>query len=462
MGRANIPFLAFNRGLISPKALARVDIDRTRLSAETYVNWLPATQGSMSLRPGTKFKGSSRNDTGAEFLEFVASTDDVALVELTGGTMRLWIGDDAHELELLSRPAVDTTVSFADTGWVNASTGGSIAATTSVDIIPTMTAATTNGVTITASSQNTSLGGGREGDAWAVGDDNTFTMWQDTGDFSGVGTLPSWLNVNFGADTGNRKAVVAYSLRAASSASILDNAPRSWRLITSNFDTGTYANDTGKWTLQDSRSNEQNWATSEKRTYTTPEGDTGTVTPRRHWRLFVTQVDTGVGDRSGELDIAEIEMFVNSTAATRQVSFQNNQLFLNAASIGAIAKAKKRVIVSDTGTEHSLDIVVARGPVTLRVGSTDGDDDYISETSIGTGHHNLAFTPQGNFWITLQNDDPVDRIVSSLTIGDSGTVEVSAPWGANDLANVRYDQSADVVYVNCASAPSINWRRMLR
>ena len=27
MARANVPFLAFNRGLVSPKALARVDLD---------------------------------------------------------------------------------------------------------------------------------------------------------------------------------------------------------------------------------------------------------------------------------------------------------------------------------------------------------------------------------------------------------------------------------------------------
>lgn len=113
----------------------------------------------MSLRPGTKYFGSSYRDTGAQWLEFVAATDDVALVELTNdtgtgeGVMRLWIGSDAHELALLGRPAVATTVSLTDTGWVDASTGG-IVATNAVDIIPTMTAATTNGVTITASSAN--------------------------------------------------------------------------------------------------------------------------------------------------------------------------------------------------------------------------------------------------------------------------------------------------------------------
>ena len=106
--------------------------------------------------------------------------------------------------------------------------------------------------------------------------------------------------------------------------------------------------------------------------------------------------------------------------------------------------------VSDTGSEHSLAIAVERGPLTLRVGSSQRDDDYVSETSIGTGYHNLAFTPTGtSFWVTLQSDQVVDRIIGSLEIGDSGTVEITAPWDTGDLGNIRYDQSADVVYVDC-------------
>src|SRR3990167_3787794 len=103
MARQNVPFLAFNRGLISPKALARVDLDRTRLSAEVFTNFIAHTQGSLTIRPGTKYFGSSLNDTGAEFLEFVASTDDVALPELTHQKMRVWLGRDAHSLSLLGR-----------------------------------------------------------------------------------------------------------------------------------------------------------------------------------------------------------------------------------------------------------------------------------------------------------------------------------------------------------------------
>jgi hypothetical protein len=443
LARQNVPFISIgNRGLISPKALARVDLDRTRLSAEVFTNWIGKTQGALTIRPGTKYFGSSLNDTGAEWIEFVASTDDVALLELTHEKMRVWLGEDAHALELLARPAVDTTVGITDTGWSNASTGGAFA-TSAVNAIPAMTGNTTNGVTVSAKSFQTlddAIDTG--GNPWHAADNSqSKSRWQDTG--TAHSNLPSWWKVNFGS--GNAQAITSYSIRAPNFPTPLPMTPKSWELIRSNFDTGTFAVDTGKWGLEDARSSQTGWAVNERRSYELPGADTGTIEAYRYWRLTFKAVNN-ITD-SGAVSVNEIEMFTASQA--QQVKLQGGQRVLNASAIGSRAKAVKRVLVSDTGTEHSLAITVERGPVTLRVGSTNGDDDYISETALGTGYHNLAFTPSGNFWITLQSDAVVDRIVSSLSIGDSGTVEIASPWQSSDLNNVRYDQSADVVYVDC-------------
>ena len=126
MAKSTVPILAFNRGLISPLALARVDLDRTRLSASLMTNWLPKTQGAMIIRPGTKFRGSSLNDTGAYFIEFVARTDDAALLEITEGKMRIW-DVDTGTISLLGRPTIGIlSLSATYTGWLNASTGGTL------------------------------------------------------------------------------------------------------------------------------------------------------------------------------------------------------------------------------------------------------------------------------------------------------------------------------------------------
>lgn len=421
MSRANIPFVSIgNRGIISPLALARIDLDRTRLSAEVFTNFIGKTQGALAIRPGTKYRGSSFSDTGATWIEFVASTDDVALVEVTHQKMRIWLGDDAHEIALLGRPAVDTILSITDTGWDNDSTGGA-SSPSQTDLIPTMTSGTTSGVTITDGDHQSSQPG------WFVGDNNTATEW----DSENLDTGVNWVAIDFGS--GNAVKVRSHTIRATHLSGFLSRTPASWELKGSN--------DGSTWTTEVTVSGQTGWAVSEKRTFfDTGWSDTG-ANAWRHWKWQ--------GREAKRIEFSELELFGDTGGSATQMSVAGGRMVLNAGSIGAIARAKKRVIVSDTGTEHSLAINIDRGPVTLRVGSTDGDDDYISETALGTGYHNLAFTPQGDFWVTLQTDALVDRIVGSLEIGDSGTVEITAPWEASDLDNIRYDQSADVVYVDC-------------
>lgn len=430
MARGNVPFLAFNRGLVSPKALARVDLDRTRLSAETFTNWLAKSQGAMRLRPGTVWNGSSYSDTGAEFIEFVASTDDVALLEMTKERMRIWLPSDTGntwetpvqhgEFVPMARPKVDTTVTLADTGWSNTSTGGVAAASIeSTDSIPDMTAETTSGVTVS------DTGGAFAGnEAWMAADDDNATSW-----FHSAESEATW-QVDFGA--GNTKAIKRYSIRATADSLFLSRTPSAWQFQRSA--------DGVTWTTEDTQGSETAWAVSEKRTFTIE--DTG-ATAARFWRFNFSANSGG----SASLTAAEFEFFAGGQST--QVRSLGSKMRFNATAIGSLARLEKRVIVSDTGTEHSLAIKIGRGPVTMRVGSSQRDDDYISETSLGTGWHNLAFTPQGDFWITLQSDAIVDRIVDSLTIGDSGTVEVTTDFDASNIEDIRYDQSADVVFVDC-------------
>ncbi len=105
MPKQNVGLLAFNRGRISRLGLARTDIERTAMSAETMTNWMPRVLGSMMLRPGLGYLGATRSNLAARYLPFVFSTDDTALVELTDLTMRVWVND-----VLITRPAVSSAV----------------------------------------------------------------------------------------------------------------------------------------------------------------------------------------------------------------------------------------------------------------------------------------------------------------------------------------------------------------
>lgn len=105
---------------------------------------------------------------------------------------------------------------------------------------------------------------------------------------------------------------------------------------------------------------------------------------------------------------------------------------------------------ANVGVEHALRIVIARGPVMLRVGSSVGGDDYITETTLQTGTHSLALTPTGNFNIRFFSRRIPVVWVNSCELESSGVVQITTPWTSADLNNIRYDQSADVVFVACS------------
>lgn len=258
--RQAIAYLAFNRGLVSRLALARADIKRIGLSAETMVNWRPRVLGSMMLRPGQAYLGNTYNNAQARYLPFVFATDDTSLIEVTAGGIRIWIND-----VLLSRVAVLTSV----------------------------------------------LNG-------------TFT-----------GSLASW----------------------------------------------TDASDAGGATA---------WA-------------------------------------AGNL----LTLTGNGTA--RGISYQ-------LVNVGG----------ADQGKEHALRVTVERGPVVFKVGAALGSDSYVTETTLDTGTHSLAFTPTGNFYVQFSNSLARVVRVSTCTIELVGAVVLPCPWSASDLVNIRGgadSQSADVVYL---------------
>lgn len=261
MPKQTVALQAFNRGIVSPRALARTDIKQIALAAETMVNWMPRVLGSMMLRPGFAYLGSSSADAKARYLPFVYSTDDTALIEVTDSNVRIWISD-----AVVSRGSVSSAV--------------------------------TNG----------------------------------------------------------------------------------------NFDT-----DVASWTDADESGATSAWVTG---------GYLGLT-----------------GDSTG------------TNAAIRRQTIT--------------------VAAADQGDEHALRIVIQRGPVTLRIGSTSGGDEYITETSLDTGEHSLAFTPTGDFYIQFSSRLKRQVLVSSCNVESSGAVSITAPWVLADLGKIRADQSGDIIFIAC-------------
>lgn len=261
MTRQRKELLAFNRGVISSRGLARIDIERMAMSADIQTNWMPRVLGSMMLRPGLEYINNTNGNNPTRMLPFTFEVDDQAHIEISDDRLRVLV-DDA----LISRPTVSATITNPNFA-------------------------------------------------------SDVTGWTDNDD---VGGTSSWVN------------------------------------------DATYG---GVLSL--------------------------------------------VGD--------------DTNAAIRTQS----------------------VTVTETGVEHALDIDVVRGTVTLRVGSTDGDDDYIAEAQLGRGLHKLAFTPTGTFWIQLSSTTEHEVWVTSVDMSPSGVMFFVSPWEAADLPKLRWDQSGDVIYLAC-------------
>lgn len=116
----------------------------------------------------------------------------------------------------------------------------------------------------------------------------------------------------------------------------------------------------------------------------------------------------------------------------------------------AIRTQTVTVAGGDFNKEHAFRIVVQRGPVTLRVGSTSGGDEYIAETTLLTGTHSLAFTPTAtNVFVRLSNRNNYKSLVDSINVEAAGAMEITTPWTTANLPLVRSTQSADVVFCAC-------------
>ena len=132
-------------------------------------------------------------------------------------------------------------------------------------------------------------------------------------------------------------------------------------------------------------------------------------------------------------------------------TISSDKLTLNLVASGGVATATSlgTLGIGDGGKRHALRVVVERGPVKFRVGTTSGGDDYIATTTLDTGTHSLSFVPSANFYVQFEGILRLNKIVSSCTLEASGVMTLTTPYTEDDLQLIRTEQSADVVFVAC-------------
>lgn len=133
---------------------------------------------------------------------------------------------------------------------------------------------------------------------------------------------------------------------------------------------------------------------------------------------------------------------------------KDNSLYLRGSGEGR-ARTYQTLSVAggDLNVEHGIRVTVNFGPVRMRVGTTVQGDE-LADTLLEKGVHQLAFTPVlGDITIEFSNDEDYNVIVAECAIF-TGDVLLTTPWStADQLRSLRWDQSADRVYVAADGVP---------
>lgn len=112
----------------------------------------------------------------------------------------------------------------------------------------------------------------------------------------------------------------------------------------------------------------------------------------------------------------------------------------------------QQVTTGDANIKHTLRIVIQRGPVVVKIGSSAGASDYFTTTA-GTGEHRFSFTPTANdFFVQFSSALSYTVLVDScdiIPLGFTLPKNIPSVWVEDDLSKIRWVQSADVVYLAC-------------
>jgi len=120
---------------------------------------------------------------------------------------------------------------------------------------------------------------------------------------------------------------------------------------------------------------------------------------------------------------------------------------------GSVSYAYSTLTIApgDQATEHGFRIDIGTGPVTFYAGTTLGSQNLFQRTILDDGEHSLAFTPNaGTVYIHFESTSPCLRVVSTIGIESAGRVLFDTEYTEADLPNIRYDTSADVMFLACS------------
>ena len=123
------------------------------------------------------------------------------------------------------------------------------------------------------------------------------------------------------------------------------------------------------------------------------------------------------------------------------------------------AQLWQTVASTDTGSEHTVNVIVEQAPIIFKIGTTGQDSDEIFSGTLLPGEHSLVFTPASDVTITLTNPLPYVAKVNSVKYSGTGNQTFTTSIATAQLSTIRYSQSADIIYITYDNGKTIQIER---
>lgn len=387
MPKQNVQLVAFNRGIISPLALARVDIDQILLSADQQKNFMPRVLGSMMLRPGLGF-----------VVPIIAEFSNTTLTVDVGGN---------KTLSSSTGLANDSTSYTATLSWN----------TIDINIAVTGSAAQTYATLLDAIYDDILSGffGGEDITVFLSGGNIVFQI-EIAGNSSSL-TLTDTGSDNLFSSLTGFSSIGSASLGETG----IDSDSKLIPFIYAKDDTANIA-----------------FVDSEARVivddeYVDPPSVSSDIT---NGHFLYTLDNWTDNDDAG--------------CTSSHVAGDDNMGYMSLVGTGFnYARRHQQIIVSagDQGDRHQVRFVIARGVVDINIGTSAGDGSYYS-ASVGAGVHWASFSPTGSFYIELSSATKYASLVDSVWFSNSGLI-IDTQYAETEFSLMRHAQSGDVVYLAC-------------
>lgn len=429
MPRANPLQAAFNAGELGPRMAGRVDFAKYRSAGARVENMTPLPQGGLTRRPGTRFVAAAANpDKRPRLIPFEFSTEQAYVIE--GGDGQFHFFRNKGQIIV---PATDAAISNGTfdsniNDWDDLSTGAAL-----IDHV---------------------LLGGDEADLLRLAriDQNA---WGDlTANVRHIG-----LRFTVGLSGNVREASIDVSLVTTPFDAVA-------RIYTNNAGSpGTQVGgDSDPLTMDSVGVRTFTWSSK-------PAVDAGTT----YWVVFSDITADGTGrvnvgrcaDQGGSFasgaadaitSIADATTFASTRDLRAEVKIENANSNGALALVGAaseVAAAEQDIAVTDIDQEHVLAFRVIGVPgdaVKVRIGRTSGGDQFLTDTEKAAGRHVISFTPDaGPIFVQFRNEAAKTVYIDDVQLIGNGAsqpvpLELATPYSESDLADLKWAQSADVMY----------------